>query len=150
MATVKAIETEVELLKKEVRDMAKIHIRLDSAIEKIADVSQSLHTIMAVHEEKLMRQEEALDTQEKKLEANIMELHSRITSNAKEQTQQMSEMERRMIQAMKDHNKAETEEFQKLRVELQNRVGVLEKWRHLIIGGAIVIGFILQRLPIWG
>ena len=150
MATVKAIETEVELLKKEVRDMAKIHIRLDSAIEKIADVSQSLHTIMAVHEEKLMRQEEALDTQEKKLEANIMELHSRITSNAKEQTQQMSEMERRMIQAMKDHNKAETEEFQKLRIELQNRVGVLEKWRHLIIGGAIVIGFILQRLPIWG
>src|SRR6056300_12187 len=148
--TTKALETEVELLKKEVRDMGKIHIRLDSAIEKIADVSQSLHTIMAVHEEKLMRQEEALDTQEKKLEANIMELHSRITSNAKEQTQQMSEMERRMIQAMKDHNKAETEEFQKLRVELQNRVGVLEKWRHLIIGGAIVIGFILQRLPIWG
>jgi Skp family chaperone for outer membrane proteins len=71
---------------------------LDTAIEKIADVSQSLHTIMAVHEEKLMRQEEALDDQEKKLQENIMELHSRITSNAKEQTQLMGEMERRMIQ----------------------------------------------------
>jgi len=138
------IETEVELLKKEVRDMAKIHSRLDTAIEKIADVSQSLHTIMAVHEEKLMRQEEALDDQEKKLQENIMELHSRITSNAKEQTQLMGEMERRMIQAMKDHNRTETEEFQKLRAELQSRVGVLEKWRYLIIGGSIVIGFIIQ------
>ena len=138
------IETEVELLKKEVRDMAKIHSRLDTAIEKIADVSQSLHTIMAVHEEKLMRQEEALDDQEKKLQENIMELHSRITSNAKEQTQLMGEMERRMIQAMKDHNRSETEEFQKLRAELQSRVGVLEKWRYLIIGGSIVIGFIIQ------
>ena len=138
------IETEVELLKKEVRDMAKIHSRLDTAIEKIADVSQSLHTIMAVHEEKLMRQEEALDDQEKKLQDNIMELHSRITSNAKEQTQLMGEMERRMIQAMKDHNRSETEEFQKLRAELQSRVGVLEKWRYLIIGGSIVIGFIIQ------
>jgi Skp family chaperone for outer membrane proteins len=138
------IETEVELLKKEVRDMAKIHSRLDTAIEKIADVSQSLHTIMAVHEEKLMRQEEALDDQEKKLQDNIMELHSRITSNAKEQTQLMGEMERRMIQAMKDHNRTETEEFQKLRAELQSRVGVLEKWRYLIIGGSIVIGFIIQ------
>ena len=149
MVTNKTLETEVELLKREVRDMAKIHARLDTAIEKIADVSQSLHTIMAVHEEKLMRQEEALDDQEKKLQENIMELHSRITSNAKEQTHQMGEMERRMIQAMKEHNKSETEEFQKLRLELQNRVGVLEKWRHIIIGGAIVVGFIIQRLPIW-
>jgi len=63
MATVKTIETEVELLKREVGDMKKIHVRLDSAIEKIAEVSSSLHTIMAVHEEKLMRQEEALNEQ---------------------------------------------------------------------------------------
>jgi uncharacterized protein YllA (UPF0747 family) len=146
MATTKTLETEVELLKREVTEMKDIHLRLDSAIEKIADVSQSLHTIMAVHEEKLIRQEENLDEQEKKLESNIMELHSRITKNAESQTHQMQEMERRMIQAMKDHNKAETEEFQKLRQDLQNRVGVLEKWRHLIIGGAIVIGFILQKL----
>ena len=146
MATTKTLETEVELLKREVSEMKEIHLRLDSAIEKIADVSQSLHTIMAVHEEKLIRQEEALDDQEKKLQDNIMELHSRITSNAKEQTHQMGEMERRMIQAMRDHNKAETEEFQKLRHELQNRVGVLEKWRWIIIGGSIVAGFALQKI----
>ena len=150
MSTVKNLETEVELLKKEVSDMSKLHIRLDKAIEKIADVSTSLHTIMAVHEEKLIRQEEALDEQEKKLQDNIMELHSRITTNAKEQTQLMGEMERRLVDAMKEHNRTESQEFQRLRNELQNRVGVLEKWRHLIIGGAIVVGFILQRLPIWG
>ena len=78
-----SVETEIALLKREVGDMKQIHVRLDSAIEKIAEVSTSLHTIMAVHEEKLIRQEEALDEQEKKLQENIMELHSRITSNAK-------------------------------------------------------------------
>jgi len=62
----------------------------------------------------------------------------------------MGEMERRLVDAMKEHNRTESQEFQRLRNELQNRVGVLEKWRHLIIGGAIVVGFILQRLPIWG
>ena len=61
MATVKTLDTEVELLKREVSEMKQIHLRLDSAIEKIADVSSALHTIMAVHEEKLIRQEEALD-----------------------------------------------------------------------------------------
>ena len=144
------IETEVELLKKEVADMKQIHVRLDNAIEKIADVSQSLHTIMAVHEEKLIRQEEALDDQEKKLQENIMELHSRITSNAKETHTAISETERRLVDAMNEHNRKETEQFTKLREDLSNRVGILEKWRWIIIGGSIVIGFVIQKLPIWG
>jgi uncharacterized protein (DUF3084 family) len=104
---------------------------------------------MAVHEEKLIRQEEALDEQEKKLQDNIMDLHSRITSNAKETAQHIAETERRLVDAMNEHNRKETEQFQRLREELQSRVGVLERWRHLIIGGAIVLGFIIQRLPIW-
>ena len=145
MATVKSLDTEVELLKREVADMKQIHVRLDSAIEKIADVSTSLHTIMAVHEEKLIRQEEQLEDQEKQFRDTVQELHSRITSNAKETSTQMGDMERRLHSAMDEHNKKETEQFLRLREELQTRVGILEKWRHLIIGGAIVIGFILQK-----
>ena len=68
------VETEIELLKRDVSEMKAIHLRLDKAIDKIADVSSSLHTIMAVHEEKLMRQEEALDGQEKEFRENIQEL----------------------------------------------------------------------------
>lgn len=146
MATVKTLDTEVELLKREVADMKLIHVRLDSAIEKIADVSTSLHTIMAVHEEKLIRQEEQLEDQEKEFRDTVQELHSRITTNAKETSTQMGEMERRLHDAMNEHNKKETEQFLKLREELQTRVGILERWRHLIIGGAIVIGFILQKI----
>ncbi len=146
MATVKTLDTEVELLKREVADMKLIHVKLDSAIEKIADVSSSLHTIMAVHEEKIIRQEEQLEDQEKQFRETVQELHSRITSNAKETSTQMGDMERRLHSAMDEHNKKETEQFLKLREELQTRVGILERWRHLIIGGAIVIGFIIHQI----
>ena len=129
------VETEIELLKRYVSEMKQIHVRLDTAIDKIADVSSSLHTIMAVHEEKLVRQEEALDEQEKQLRHNIQELHSRVTTNAKETTQHMTEMERRL-----------QDEFSKLRNELSGRVGVLEKWKWVIIGGSIVAGFVLQKV----
>jgi len=129
------VETDIELLKREVSDMKGIHVRLDTAIEKIADVSSSLHTIMAVHEEKLARQEDALDEQEKQLRDNIQELHSRITTNAKETSQHMSEMERRLL-----------EELQTIRKEMSNRVGMLEKWKWVIVGGSIVAGFIIQKL----
>ena len=146
MATVKTLDTEVELLKREVSEMKQIHLRLDSAIEKIADVSSALHTIMAVHEEKLIRQEEALDEQEKEFKNTVQELHSRITSNAKETSTQMGEMERRLVDAMREHGHNEAQQFIKLREELSTRVGVLEKWRYVIIGGSIVIGFALTEI----
>jgi hypothetical protein len=150
MTTVKSLETEVELLKREVTDMKQIHIRLDSAIEKIADVSSSLHTIMAVHEEKLIRQEEALEENEKEFRESVQELHSRITTNAKETSQHMSEVERRLVDAMSQHSQQSTEQIMRLREEIQTRVGVLEKWRYLIIGASIVVGFALTEiLPIF-
>ena len=146
MTTAKTLDTEVALLKREVADMKMIHVRLDSAIEKIAEVSTSLHTIMAVHEEKLIRQEEALGEQEKEFKTTVLELHSRITSNSKEASLQMGEMERRLHTAMEEHQRKETEQFVKLREELSARVGVLEKWRYVIIGGSIVVGFALTEI----
>ena len=130
-----SVETEIALLKREVDDMKGIHVRLDSAIEKIAEVSSSLHTVIAVHEEKLARQEETLEESEKQLRVNVQELHSRITTNAKETSQHMSEMERRLL-----------EELQTIRKEMSNRVGMLEKWKWVIVGGSIVAGFIIQKL----
>jgi hypothetical protein len=62
----------------------------------------------------------------------------------------MGEMERRLHDAMNEHNRKETEQFIRLREELSTRVGILEKWRYLIIGGSIVIGFALTEiLPIF-
>ena len=130
-----SVETEIALLKREVDDMKGIHVRLDSAIEKIAEVSSSLHTVIAVHEEKLARQEETLEESEKQLRVNVQELHSRITTNAKETSQHMSEMERRLL-----------EELQTIRKEMSSRVGMLEKWKWVIVGGSIVAGFIIQKV----
>ena len=54
------LETEVRLLKKELEDQTKIYGRLDIAIEKLTDVSNSINRMLAVHEEKIARQEESL------------------------------------------------------------------------------------------
>ena len=124
------LETEVKLLKKELQDQKKIHDRLDIAIEKLTDVSNSIHRMLAVHEEKISRQEEAIFDAEQKIEVRrselskrLDELHSRITTNTKD--------------IMK--------EIQKIRDELISRVGVLERWRHVLIGSSIVVGFMLHK-----
>ena len=135
------LETEVKLLKKELHDQKKIHDRLDIAIEKLTDVSNSIHRMLAVHEEKLTRQEETIFQTEEQIEVRrtevlrqIEELHSRITTNTKDI----------MSAAVQQHTQ-QNKEIQRIRDELVSRVGVLEKWRHVLIGGAIVIGFILHK-----
>ena len=135
------LETEVKLLKKELEDQAKIHDRLDVAIEKLTDVSNSINRMLAVHEEKLTRQEEAIFDAEQQIEirrneltTKIDELHSRITTNTKE-----------IMTAAASQHAEQNKEIQKIRDELKDRVGVLEKWRHVLIGAAIVAGFILNK-----
>ena len=136
------LETEVELLKKEVSDMKLIHGRLDEAITKITDVSNSIHRMLAVHEEKLNQQEEAVYAAEELIEQRrtefqneLKELHSRITTNTKEI----------MAVATKQH-KEHSAAIQQVKDDINKRVGVLEKWRHVLIGGSIVIGFILHKM----
>ena len=135
------LETEVKILKKELQDQAKIHNRLDIAIEKLTDVSNSIHRMLAVHEEKISRQEESLAESEQKLETRrtelsvkIDELHSRITTNTKE-----------IITAAAKQHIEQNKEIQKIKEEITARVGVLEKWRHVLIGCSIVAGFILHK-----
>ena len=135
------LETEVKLLKKELQAQAKIHDRLDIAIEKLTDVSNSIHRMLAVHEEKIARQEEAIFQAEEQIEVRrselskqIDELHSRITTNTKD-----------IMTAAATQHQQQNKEIQKIKDELISRVGVLEKWRHVLIGGSIVVGFMLHK-----
>lgn len=129
------LETEVQLLKKELEDQKKIHERLDVAIEKLTDVSNSIHRMLAVHEEKLARQEEALESRRVEVSSQLSELHSRVTTNTKE-----------IMAAAASQHAEQNKEIQKIREDLNNRIGVLEKWRHVIIGGSIVVGFLLHKI----
>ena len=140
------LETSVELIKKELDDQRKIHEKLDIAIEKLTDVSNSIHRMLAVHEEKIARQEESIFAAEEQIAGRrgellikINELHSRITTNTKEI----------MTAASAQHEK-QNKEIAKLREDINSRVGVLERWRYIIIGGSIVVGFLLHKFIQFG
>ena len=127
------IELDVELLKKEVSDMKEIHGRLDTAITKITDVSNCINRMLAVHEEKISQQEEVQIRDAQTFANDVKELHSRITTSQKEITELMR----------KQHYEFESE-IRRLREDVTNRVCVLERWKYLIIGGSIVVGFVIN------
>ena len=135
------LETEVQLIKRDIEDVKSIHGRLDVAIDKLTDVSNCINRMLAVHEEKLARQEEASYDLEKQIESRrselldkIDDLHSRITTNKRE-----------IMVSAKEQHEAQNKEIQKIREDLSGRIGVMEKWRHVLIGGSIVVGFLLHK-----
>ena len=135
------LETEVQLIKRDIEDVKSIHGRLDVAIDKLTDVSNCINRMLAVHEEKLSRQEDSSVELEKQIESRrselltkIDDLHSRVTTNTKEI----------MVSAAAQHAE-QNKEIQKIREELSGRIGVMEKWRHVLIGGSIVVGFLLHK-----
>ena len=93
--------------------------------------------MLAVHEEKIANQEEAQSRANTEFTNDIKELHSRVTSNYKELTDMITQ-----------HHKEQALQMQQIKNDLNSRVGILEKWRWLIIGGSIVIGFIIQKFLI--
>lgn len=136
------LATDVEILKREVADMKLIHGRLDNAIIKITDVSNSINRMLAVHEEKLASQEEAInrvdhDTLERKqdFQKDVEIIHQRINGTKNELSEMMSRQHEEQSVAINS-----------IKTDLKQRVGVLERWRWILIGGAIVIGFALHKM----
>ena len=94
--------------------------------------------MLAVHESKITRAEQVdddifvlLESRRKEWVEDLKELHYRITTNTRELREHTISSEKRLLMEMRG-----------IRGELSNRVGILEKWRWIIIGGAIVVGLI--------
>ena len=136
--SIEKLTAEIKLLKKDISQSEQIHTRLDTAIEKLTELAVNIKSMLAVHESKIARAEQVdddifvlLESRRKEWEADLKELHSRITTNTRELREHQLTTEKRILNEMR-----------MIRGELSNRVGILEKWRWLIIGGAIVIGLI--------
>ena len=124
------IKVQLEGLKKDLESVNNIQGRLDTAIDKLTDVSTSIKSMLAVHEEKIQRQEQIDEVIFDKLKDRQLE----IDNVYRDLQREISHTEKRLLVEIKS-----------LKNDIGSRVGVLEKWRWLILGGSIVIGWVLSK-----
>ena len=124
------IRIQLESLRKDVESVNSIQGRLDTAIDKLTDVSTSIKSMLAVHEEKIQRQEQIDEVIFNKLKDRADE----IDNVYRDLQREINQTEKRLLIEIKS-----------LKNDIGSRVGVLEKWRWLILGGAIVIGWVLSK-----
>ena len=135
------IQTDIALLKKDAKTGELIHQRLEVAVDKLSDCAISLKAMLATQEQKLSRAEQTdddifitLESRRKEWDNDLKELHSRITTNSRELREHQIQSEQTMLN-----------ELRAMKAQLSERVGVLEKWRWLIIGGSIIIGLMMSN-----
>ena len=124
------IKVDIESLRKDIENVNTIHNRLDTAIDKLTDVSTSIKSMLAVHEEKIARQEK------------IDEI---IFDKLKDRADEISDVYRELKKDVEMSEKRLLIEIKSLKNDIGARVGVLERYKWLILGGAIVIGWILSK-----
>ena len=130
MADNTEIKIDIESLRKDIENVNTINGRIDTAIDKLTDVSTSIKSMLAVHEEKITRQEKVDEV----IFDKLREREAEITDVYRELKKDVEMSEKRLLIEIKS-----------LKNDIGARVGVLEKYRWIIIGGAIVIGWILSK-----
>ena len=141
MPDLEKLNTEIALLKKDAKTGELIHLRLESTIEKLTEITISLKSMLVQQQTKLERAEQVdedifitLESRRKEWDKDLKELHSRITTNSRELREHQIQSESKMLN-----------EIRAVRTQLSERVGVLEKWRWIIIGGSIIIGLMMSN-----
>lgn len=111
---------------------------------------------------RLEAQVESLKEDVKDVKNDIKEVHSRITTQTREIVEKMEEMQQRIEEKMNasavaakqqhdDIQRALQEDIQSLDKDVKavsSRVDILERWRWMIFGGAIVIGYALSHFEL--
>jgi len=124
------IKVDIESLRKDIENVNTINGRIDTAIDRLTDVSTSIKSMLAVHEEKITRQEKIDEV---------------IFDKLKDRADEISDVYRELKKDVEMSEKRLLIEIKSLKNDIGARVGVLEKYRWIIIGGAIVIGWILSK-----
>ena len=130
MADTTEIKVDIESLRKDIENVNTINGRIDTAIDKLTDVSTSIKSMLAVHEEKITRQEKIDEV---------------IFDKLKDRQEEITDVYRELKKDVEMSEKRLLIEIKSLKNDIGARVGVLEKYRWIIIGGAIVIGWILSK-----
>jgi chromosome segregation ATPase len=123
------LKVQIEGVKKDVENVNNLNSRLDTAIEKLTDVSTSIKSMLAVHEEKIQRQEQIDEIIFEKLKERAGE----IDTVHRELSKEIQQVEKKLLL-----------EIRQMKLDLGARVSIIEKYRWLIMGGALVIGWILS------
>jgi len=155
------LQTRIALVEQEIGATTAVLQRFDTAIEKLVDVSNSLKELLAVHDNRLIEREKAdltiFDMMEKRKEEysrGVERIHQKIEDISTDMRTEIrsvmkeisDKLDKRIDNAVVERNAMLNDMKDTIKNQGQ-RIDSLEKWRWVVVGGGITLGFIIGK---WG
>lgn len=141
---------DVSYLRKDMAVVGALVDRLDATIDKLTDISNSVSSLLAVHETKLTSQEivskqlsDLVETRRVETDDKIQLLHERISSGEREIKEKIDDQYDELMVEFKEMR----QEAASQHANLNTRITDMEKWQWVVIGGATVIGTLITLIP---
>lgn len=137
------LKVELEGIKQNLNTVDTIHGRLDNAIVQLTTVATDVKSMLAVHEEKLHRAEKVDDLIFQKFrdkQDEMDKIYTDLKRDAEVQEQRIMN-ELKALHISVNRLKDDTAKVMDLNT---SRISVLEQYKWFIMGGAIVIGWIIS------
>ena len=126
------LKVDVEVLKNQVLTIAQLCGKMDSVIEKLVDN----------HDRMVNQIYNDMEKRKADTNADIKELHSRITTISREVADKVELTERRIMDEIKslrediaEHNKKEDDDLK-----------AIKQWKWMVVGGVIVLAWLISNL----
>lgn len=139
------LKTEVELVKRDIDTIQTMMSKLDTAIDKIADVSNGISKILTVHDQAIDTLKISVEERKRLAEKEVELLHKRISEMKDENAEDRKTNQTELLAAIKEMDKNNKTDIE----ALSERVTVLERWKWAVIIGASVAGFFLSKMPMF-
>ena len=126
------LKVDVEVLKNQVLTITQLCGKMDSVIEKLVDN----------HDRMVNQIYNDMEKRKADTNADIKELHSRITTISREVADKVELTERRIMDEIKslrediaEHNKKEDDDLK-----------AIKQWKWMVVGGVIVLAWLISNL----
>jgi hypothetical protein len=123
---------------------------LDTTIDKLTDISNSVSSLLAVHETKLTSQEiiskqlaDLVEARRVETDDKIQILHERISSGERELKASIDDQYDELMKEIKEMRAESTVQHN----TLSDRITTMEKWMWTVIGGSAIVGGIIALVP---
>jgi predicted nucleic acid-binding Zn-ribbon protein len=94
---------------------------------------------------KLEAQVEAIKDDVAELKSDVKEIHSRITTGNREIMQKIDEKIDHLAKSDSEQHASMTKSIN----DMKERVDILERWRYMIVGGAIALGYLISHIELF-
>lgn len=145
------IEDNVAGLQKDMAQVGLLVDRLDTTIQKLTEVSSAVSQLLAVQSNRLEVQEKNSDKIQELIEQRrvehdkeIKDLYSRIDDVEIDLQKEMKEYQEKILEKIDELKTDGSTQHQ----QISDRMSKLERWMWIVIGGGVVIGFLIDKIKL--